>query len=84
MQREIVVDDIAIGDRVKLKSTSQVGVVESIEKNTAHVSISGLKVKVDLSKLTKIATGAKSKIKTTEITFYQCPFIIQYRAKYNR
>ncbi|CAM4227719.1 endonuclease MutS2 [Erysipelothrix aquatica] len=65
MQREIVVDDIAIGDRVKLKSTSQVGVVESIEKNTAHVSISGLKVKVDLSKLTKIA-GPAPKVKSKQ------------------
>lgn len=67
LQAENAVDEtIGKGDRVQLKSTNQVGVVDSIEKNTAFVSIGGLKVNVDLSKLTRIAGPAKKvKVKPT-------------------
>ncbi|QIK69882.1 endonuclease MutS2 [Erysipelothrix sp. HDW6C] len=59
MQREIVDETIKVGDRVQLKSTNQVGVVDSIEKKTAYVTIGSLKVSVDLNKLTRVAGPAK-------------------------
>ena len=51
--------EIAIGDRVQLKSTQQIGIVEAIEKKTVFVSISGLKVSMDISKVLKVAGPAK-------------------------
>ncbi len=56
LQTEVVDEAIKVGDRVKLKSTGQVGTVESIERKTAFVSIGGLKVSINLSKLDKLAT----------------------------
>ena len=51
--------EIAVGDRVQLKSTQQIGIVEAIEKKTVFVSISGLKVSMDISKVLKVAGPAK-------------------------
>ncbi len=51
--------EIAIGDRVQLKSSQQIGIVEAIEKKTVFVSISGLKVSMDISKVLKVAGPAK-------------------------
>lgn len=68
MQTEIVDEKIKVGDRVRLKATNQVGLVESIEKKTAFVSISGLKVSVNLSKIEKIHDAPvkkRSKVRRT-------------------
>ena len=54
-----VKQDISVGDRVQLKSTQQIGIVEAIEKKTVFVSISGLKVSMDISKVQKVAGPAK-------------------------
>ncbi len=56
MEEASPVDEaIKVGDRVSLNATNQVGVVESIERKTAFVSIGGLKVSVNLNKITKLA-----------------------------
>lgn len=59
LQEEVVDEEIKVGDRVQLKSTKQVGIVESIERKTAFVSIGGLKVSINLSKLDKLQPEVK-------------------------
>lgn len=59
LQAEVIDEAIKVGDRVQLKSTKQVGTVESIEKKTAFVSLGGLKVSINLSKLDKIVVDPK-------------------------
>lgn len=55
MTREVSVDKtLSVGDRVQLKATQQIGVIEAIEKKTAFITIGGLKVSMDLSKITKV------------------------------
>lgn len=55
MKKEVVVDTtIKVGDRVKLNKTSQVGVVNNIEKKTAFVTIGSLSASVALNQLTKL------------------------------
>lgn len=54
-------ETIQVGDRVQLEATNQVGVVESIEKKTAFVSLGGLKVSVKLNKIRKVADKVQPK-----------------------
>ncbi|MEG0327362.1 MAG: endonuclease MutS2 [Erysipelothrix sp.] len=59
MQKEVIDETISSGDRVQLKATGQVGVVDKVEKNSALVTIGGLVMSVNLNKLTKIAGPAQ-------------------------
>lgn len=58
LKKKEPIEVIEVGDRVQLKSTNQVGVVESIEKQNAYVSIGTLSMSVPLNKLTKVAGKA--------------------------
>lgn len=55
------VEPINVGDRVTLINTSQVGVVERIEKTTASVVVGTLSLKVDVSNLQRVAGPVKKK-----------------------
>lgn len=64
MKKEVVVDTtIKVGDKVQLNKTSQVGVVNNIEKKTAFVTIGSLSASVPLNQLTKLTVQAKEKNK---------------------
>ena len=58
---EVLDETIKVGDRVQLNATNQVGTVESIERKTAFVSIGGLKVSVNLNKISKVAEKVQPK-----------------------
>lgn len=72
LKKKEPVELIEVGDRVQLNSTNQVGVVESIEKQSASVIIGSLSMSVPLNKLIKIAGKApkqkKRVIKTHSVS----------------
>lgn len=56
-----VVEPIHVKDHVKLKQTSQVGVVEKIEKDIAFVSVGSMSLQVKLKDLEKMHVNKQSK-----------------------
>ncbi len=61
LKPEVIVDDIKVGDQVRLKQSSQVGIVEKIEKNTAYVSVGSLSMNVKLKNLIRLGSKPKRK-----------------------
>lgn len=61
LQPEAVVEEIKVGDQVRLKQSSQVGIVEKIEKNTAFVSVGALSMNVKLKNLIRLGSKPKKK-----------------------
>ncbi len=54
LQPEAIVEPIIVGDQVKLKQSSQVGIVEKIEKNLAFVAVGSLTMQVKLKDLIRL------------------------------
>ncbi len=61
LKPEVIVEDIKVGDQVRLKQSSQVGIVEKIEKNTAYVSVGSLSMNVKLKNLIRLGSKPKRK-----------------------
>lgn len=59
LKPETILEPIHIGDQVRIKQSSQVGVVERIEKNRATVSVGSLSMDVKLSDLSFISKKTK-------------------------
>lgn len=58
---KIVVEPVGVGDRVKIATTGQVGILEKIEKTTAYVAVGSLTLQVDVNKLDRLAGPVKKK-----------------------
>lgn len=70
-QEPVIKKEIQIGDRVRLESTQQVGIVETIERKEAFVSVGGMRIKVPTKRLEvlpplpkKAVQKKKSSVKT--------------------
>ena len=63
MKPEVIVEPIHEKDRVRINKSSQVGIVEKIEKDIAFVSVGALSLQVKLKDLTKIGTTKTNKPK---------------------
>ncbi len=54
MRPKVVVEPIELGDRVRINKSSQVGIVEKIERDVAFVSVGALSLQVKVKDVTKI------------------------------
>lgn len=61
LRPEPIIEKINVGDTVRIKQSSQVGIVEKIEKNIAFVSVGTLSMQVKLKDLSYMAKPKKQK-----------------------
>jgi DNA mismatch repair protein MutS2 len=54
MRPEVVVEPIELGDRVRINKSSQVGIVDKIERDIAFVSVGAMSLQVKVKDVTKI------------------------------